>query len=218
MRNMLTLGRTRKTTNPTPRVRRGQGLVEFALVMPILLLLIMGIVDFGWMVFNYNSLYNGVREALRYGSVTGLGSTPQYVQCQVIRSRIRELANTSGIQDANIDIWFDDGRATTPEAVKPNSMVAECVGTQGTPTVYSASTQYDSVDNDAAVADNVEDPRLSSRSSSSAQGWIQAGDRINVRIDNAPVRFLTPFLRTLAPNGLSINIHAARTLILGLKV
>lgn len=69
---------------------RGQGLMEFALVLPILLLLFMGIFDFGRMIYLYAQLSNGAREAARYGSVTGVGSgaqsSPQYLDCTGIRS------------------------------------------------------------------------------------------------------------------------------------
>ena len=47
----------------------GQSLVEFALVLPILALLLFGVIQFGIIFGGYNSLINSVREAARYGSV-----------------------------------------------------------------------------------------------------------------------------------------------------
>lgn len=47
----------------------GQGLVEFALVIPVLVFLIMGIIDFGRFIAMYNEASNATREALRYGLV-----------------------------------------------------------------------------------------------------------------------------------------------------
>lgn len=47
----------------------GQSLVEFALVLPVLLLLFMGILDFGRAVFAYNSLSNAAREGARVAIV-----------------------------------------------------------------------------------------------------------------------------------------------------
>ncbi len=53
-----------------PRHRqRGQELVEFALILPLLLLLMVGIFEFGYVVFAYNTLSNAVREGARLGSV-----------------------------------------------------------------------------------------------------------------------------------------------------
>lgn len=45
--------------------RRGQALVEFALVFPVLFLIILGIVDFGRAVYAYNTVSNAAREAGR---------------------------------------------------------------------------------------------------------------------------------------------------------
>jgi hypothetical protein len=49
--------------------RRGQSLVEFALVLPIFLLLIMGVVDAGRLVYMNSTLSNAAREGARTGSV-----------------------------------------------------------------------------------------------------------------------------------------------------
>ena len=51
---------------PSPR---GQALVEFALVLPLLLLIFMGLFDFGRAVFAYNSLSNAAREGARVAIV-----------------------------------------------------------------------------------------------------------------------------------------------------
>lgn len=48
---------------------RGQSLVEFALVLPLFLLLVMGIADLGLAVFSYNSITNAAREGARLAIV-----------------------------------------------------------------------------------------------------------------------------------------------------
>lgn len=65
---------------PTPpgqarRRERGAALVEFALVAPLLILLLLGIVDFGVNLSNSISLRQGVREGARQGSVANFGTT-----------------------------------------------------------------------------------------------------------------------------------------------
>lgn len=55
--------------------RRGQGLVEFALVLPLLLFLVMAIADFGRLLLIYAELAGGVREALRYAIVNAPASS-----------------------------------------------------------------------------------------------------------------------------------------------
>lgn len=47
----------------------GQELVEFALLLPLLLLLLLGIIEFGIAVFHYNSIANAGREVARFGIV-----------------------------------------------------------------------------------------------------------------------------------------------------
>ena len=47
----------------------GQSAVEFALVLPILLLIVCGILDFGWLFYNQLSVENACREGARVGCV-----------------------------------------------------------------------------------------------------------------------------------------------------
>ena len=47
----------------------GQSLVEFALVLPILLALLCGIIDFGWLYYNQITLNNAAREGARYAVI-----------------------------------------------------------------------------------------------------------------------------------------------------
>ena len=51
------------------RHSRGQSLVEFALALPLLILLLMGIFDLGRAVYAYNTIANAAREAVRVGIV-----------------------------------------------------------------------------------------------------------------------------------------------------
>jgi Flp pilus assembly protein TadG len=48
---------------------RGQELVEFALILPLLLLLLFGIIEFGIVVYRYNLIAHMGREVARYGSI-----------------------------------------------------------------------------------------------------------------------------------------------------
>lgn len=51
------------------RDRRGQTLVEFALILPIFVLVLVGIFDFGRAVYAYNTISNASREAVRLAIV-----------------------------------------------------------------------------------------------------------------------------------------------------
>lgn len=64
----------RRSENPRRRrsfrLRRGEGLVEFAVVLPMFFLLMFGILDMGHLYFVQVTLENAVRQAGRY-AVTG---------------------------------------------------------------------------------------------------------------------------------------------------
>ncbi len=49
------------------RVRRGQALVEFALVLPIFLVVLSGILYFGFMLYSKMTVINAAREGAHYG-------------------------------------------------------------------------------------------------------------------------------------------------------
>jgi Flp pilus assembly protein TadG len=51
------------------KTEEGQAMVEFALILPILLLVICGILEFGWIFGNQLLADNAVREAARYTAI-----------------------------------------------------------------------------------------------------------------------------------------------------
>lgn len=51
------------------RRERGASLVEFALLMPLLLLLVLGIVELGWLFSQNNDVRHGAREGARAAAV-----------------------------------------------------------------------------------------------------------------------------------------------------
>jgi len=53
------------------RNEKGQSLVEFAILLPLLLLLMMGILEFSLMLNSYLTINNSAREGARLGIVAG---------------------------------------------------------------------------------------------------------------------------------------------------
>lgn len=53
------------------RRSRGQGVAEFALVIPLFLVMLFGIIDLGRVIWANDALANAAREGARYASVTG---------------------------------------------------------------------------------------------------------------------------------------------------
>lgn len=48
---------------------RGQELVEYALILPIMMLILMSILDLGRAVYYYSAIHNSAREGARYGVI-----------------------------------------------------------------------------------------------------------------------------------------------------
>lgn len=57
------------------RGERGAALVEMALVLPLLLMIVFGIIEFGTTYSNYIGLRDGVRNAARSGAVGNMGQS-----------------------------------------------------------------------------------------------------------------------------------------------
>jgi Flp pilus assembly protein TadG len=58
----------------------GAAAVEFALILPIFLLLVFGIIEFGFLLYNKQVITNASREGARYGIVSTGGSRHSLVQ------------------------------------------------------------------------------------------------------------------------------------------
>ena len=91
---------------------RGASLVEFALILPILVLLILGIIDFGRFVATNSTVNNATREATRYGSSVGLSGSgvPRYADCDGIIKGDR--APDQYHIDGNWKNWLEDEKPT----------------------------------------------------------------------------------------------------------
>jgi Flp pilus assembly protein TadG len=187
------------------RKSKAQGLVEFALITPVLLLMIFGIIDFGWMIFNYAQLYNAVREGARYGSVSGFGTT-QFSDCAGIKAEVIKRAGFSGIKPSNITIVYDDG---IPFNV--DSWIAyQNGGATYTPVSMTAYCTSGNVFTTAAWHVGTESPASGARDT----GTLNNGDRIVIQVD-VDVQFLTPIIKTLWKSGLNMKFWVGRSLFPG---
>lgn len=58
----------RKSPVPGNRSLAGQSLVEFAITLPVLLMILLGVLDLGRLFFAYIAVNNAAREGARYGA------------------------------------------------------------------------------------------------------------------------------------------------------
>jgi hypothetical protein len=56
------------------RLRRGATIIEFAIALPFLLCILLGVMEFGWLSRNTAVISNAAREGARYASIGGLQS------------------------------------------------------------------------------------------------------------------------------------------------
>lgn len=94
--------------------RGGQGMVEFALALPILLLVLFGLIEFARLMFMYTVVATASREGARYGSSVGSGGgTPRYMDCNGIRNYALRIGQFAGMTAGDILISYDNGSGTT---------------------------------------------------------------------------------------------------------
>lgn len=94
----------------------GQSLVEFALIFPILILLLVALFDIGRLVFAYNDITNSAREGTRVGIVD---QTTGNIQSDVI-AQSTSLSLTAG----QIDVKYCKADGTSCSTTKPTNLDA----------------------------------------------------------------------------------------------
>ena len=92
---------------------RGAELIELAIVFPILLLLLAGMVDFGFLFQRYEVVTNAAREGARVATL------PSYLPGDV-RDRVRSYLSSSGLNEPLLDaaIPVTPGTQTLPTSGK----------------------------------------------------------------------------------------------------
>jgi hypothetical protein len=104
---------------------RGQALVEFALTVPIFLMLVFGIIDLARLVFAYTQVIDAARQGVRYGIVEGLEKgNYQYLDCNGIKNAAQDTPGLVPKSALNV--------TTTYLNLQDNSVqIAKCGGSPG---------------------------------------------------------------------------------------
>ena len=77
----------------TPRERtRGQALVEFAIIIPVFMLLLFGLLDFGRVIYAQQTITQDAREGARAGLVAALDTTINQASYDKIRTAALKMA------------------------------------------------------------------------------------------------------------------------------
>lgn len=88
-------------------------MVEFALVLPLLLVILYGVLESGRLLFIYASTVTAARQAVRYGSATGTSpnGVPYFRDCAGIETAAQNVGFINDFQ--NITIKYDNGPSTS---------------------------------------------------------------------------------------------------------
>ena len=172
-----------KMKTPEKDRSTAQAMVEFALVLPILLTLVYGVLEAGRLLFIFASVNTASRQAVRYGSAIGLVDTnndgtidtPRYEDCVGITAAANNVAFLAPF--TNINISYDRG--------------------------------LDGSGNVVAISGINPDPSFGDVCTSTASGTIQNGDRVNVYVSAQ----FSPIISFVHLNPLTIESSASRTIV-----
>lgn len=91
---------------------KGQSLVEFALVLPILLLLVLGMLEYGWMLNAKISVTGAAREGARASSVVGKANSSQAYDKAFAAANAYMGAGTFAAGDVTVTVSADSVKVT----------------------------------------------------------------------------------------------------------
>lgn len=132
------------------RRSRGQSLVEFALIFPIIVLLVVGFVEIGRAVFAYNTIANAARQGARVAMVNQLADVTEcnamwpiddpYEPHWSVRGCAILAAKTLGINTSNVSVSY----APPPDTTLTCSPVLHvgCIVSVTVTYQYSVSTPF----------------------------------------------------------------------------
>ena len=110
---------------------RGQSLVEFGLILPIFVLVLVGLFDVGRAVFTYNTLNNAAREAGR------LAIVDQFEEH--VLDEAMQAASGVGVVRNEISVAYELP-AGGPCPYVGDTQIVKCVAVVTVPYTYSAAT------------------------------------------------------------------------------
>ena len=121
-----------KTTPAHNNNQKGQGMMEFALALPLFLLLLFGVIEMGRLLMTFSAVFSAAREAARYGAA--VGTTDGGVQfdhdCAGMREAAIRVGFLGGVQANQVSIRLlnpdgtvkDDEWCTTDNSYKESKL------------------------------------------------------------------------------------------------
>ena len=122
---------------------QGQAIVEFAFVLPLILLLIVAVADFGIAYQRSVQMANAVREGARYGSVFPLRvDAAGNPDPENMKYRVKHEATGFSLADADIQIFYEQANVNPPTAYDAGGVGASSYAVTGNAVRIQATTRY----------------------------------------------------------------------------
>jgi len=91
----------------------GQDLVEYALIAPLLLMLVLGSIDLANVIFSYDTIGNAAREGARYGIIhpvdqAGISARAQSLTEGLDQSALQVVVEYPDSQTVRVKVIYDD--------------------------------------------------------------------------------------------------------------
>ena len=72
-------------------MRRGSSAIEFALILPVIMVIMAGILEYGWYLFQLSSVVHAVRDGTRIGVTVPIEEGPEAIAAAHARSVLEGL-------------------------------------------------------------------------------------------------------------------------------
>jgi Flp pilus assembly protein TadG len=115
---------------PAPASVRGSTLVEFAFILPLLVMIMCGVIDFGRALYAYHFVSDVAREASRWASVRGKQCTAWPQACPANQADVQNYV--TGIVPPGIDS-SQQSLSVSAAWMPPPGNPASCVGPVNNP-------------------------------------------------------------------------------------
>ena len=133
-----TSGCTTMTLLSKVKRERAATLVEYAIVAPLLFLLLFAIIEFGIIVFSYDTISNAAREGARYGAVNPSDSAGIEAAARNLTTGLDQAAlqinSTAGGQTVRVEVFYPVNLIT--------SMIIQALGGNPTLDLRATATMY----------------------------------------------------------------------------
>jgi len=103
------------------RRERGATMMEFAIISPVLLLLLFGAIELARLGFAFSEVWSAAREGARYATVFGDSDSdgaPNYIDCDAIEDAALAKITVESVDGGDVDVFWMAGA----------TVVADCQG------------------------------------------------------------------------------------------